>query len=226
MKRRTSDTITIYCGLFRPQLAVIYERACRICEVQIQPRKQVLDLADYTNPTRQHQLDHTDYIDHLPYKMNVDHAWSGNRRSVRRVSRQTDRPGSLTLRPLFDQMLENHSVYKTDRTVTLTLTQAYSINHWAVLFIALCLHSSVCQRYSRIRGKLYWTDIPGRQKKENGRRKSEVPFQIIPQLVVVVDSWWRWGIHYRYTTTTIKYQVPYNGTILYSGITYTRTRML
>ena len=32
----------------------------RICTVQVQPRKHVLDHADYTAPTRQHGLDHTD----------------------------------------------------------------------------------------------------------------------------------------------------------------------
>ena len=33
---------------------------CRICLVQIIPRKSVLDEADYTAPTWQHGLDHTD----------------------------------------------------------------------------------------------------------------------------------------------------------------------
>ena len=37
---------------------------CRICIVQIQPRKHALDLADYTAPPRQHELDHTDHTDH------------------------------------------------------------------------------------------------------------------------------------------------------------------
>ena len=32
--------------------------------VQIQPRKYVLDDADHTAPTRQHELDHTDHTDH------------------------------------------------------------------------------------------------------------------------------------------------------------------
>ena len=36
---------------------------CRICIVQIQPRKRVLDHADCTAPTRQHELDHTDHTD-------------------------------------------------------------------------------------------------------------------------------------------------------------------
>ena len=33
---------------------------CRVCIVQIQPRKPVLDYADYTAATRQHAQDHTD----------------------------------------------------------------------------------------------------------------------------------------------------------------------
>ena len=32
--------------------------------VHIQPRKRVFDYADYTAPTRQHELDHTDHTDH------------------------------------------------------------------------------------------------------------------------------------------------------------------
>ena len=40
---------------------------------QIQPRKQVLDRADYTSPTRQHELKHTDHTDqeyiYLPCKI-------------------------------------------------------------------------------------------------------------------------------------------------------------
>ena len=41
------------------------EVLCRICTaVQIQPRKHVLDHADHTAPTRQHELDHTDHTDH------------------------------------------------------------------------------------------------------------------------------------------------------------------
>ena len=35
--------------------------------VQIQPRKLVLDHADYTAPTRQHELDHTDHTDHADH---------------------------------------------------------------------------------------------------------------------------------------------------------------
>ena len=40
---------------------------CRICIVQIQPRKYVLDDADYAAPTRQHELDHTDHTDHTEH---------------------------------------------------------------------------------------------------------------------------------------------------------------
>ena len=36
----------------------------RICIEQIQPRKQFVDHADYTAPTRQHELDHADHTDH------------------------------------------------------------------------------------------------------------------------------------------------------------------
>ena len=38
---------------------------CRICVVQIQPRKHVLDLAGHTAPTWQHELDHTDQKNYL-----------------------------------------------------------------------------------------------------------------------------------------------------------------
>ena len=41
-----------------------YEMLCRICRVNILPRKLVLDDADHTAPTRQQELDHTDYTDH------------------------------------------------------------------------------------------------------------------------------------------------------------------
>ena len=46
--------------------------------VQIQPRKPVLDDADNTAPTRQHELDHTDHTDHTDQEYiclkDVDHA--------------------------------------------------------------------------------------------------------------------------------------------------------
>ena len=35
--------------------------------VQIQPRKHELDHADYTAPSRQHDLDHTDHTDHTDH---------------------------------------------------------------------------------------------------------------------------------------------------------------
>ena len=39
----------------------------RIRRVQIQPRKHVLDRADYKAPTRQGELDHTDHTDHADH---------------------------------------------------------------------------------------------------------------------------------------------------------------
>ena len=41
----------------------VNELLCKICMVQIQPRKHVVDHADYTAPTRQHELDRTDNTD-------------------------------------------------------------------------------------------------------------------------------------------------------------------
>ena len=43
----------------------------RICVVQIQSRKHVLDHAGYTAPARQAELDHTDHTDHTDH---ADHA--------------------------------------------------------------------------------------------------------------------------------------------------------
>ena len=40
---------------------------CRICVVQIEPTKLVLDRADYTALTRQHELDHTDRTDPIDH---------------------------------------------------------------------------------------------------------------------------------------------------------------
>ena len=40
-----------------------YEMLCRICTVQIQPKKHVLDHADHTAPTRKHEPHHTDHTD-------------------------------------------------------------------------------------------------------------------------------------------------------------------
>ena len=37
---------------------------CTICIVQIQPKTNGLDIADFAAPTRQHELDHTDHTDH------------------------------------------------------------------------------------------------------------------------------------------------------------------
>ena len=38
---------------------------CRICTVQIQPRRPVIDDTDCTPSARQHELDHTDHADHI-----------------------------------------------------------------------------------------------------------------------------------------------------------------
>ena len=49
---------------------------CRIRIVHIQPRKRVLDRADYTAATRQHELDHTDHTDQekdLDHEVGIDH---------------------------------------------------------------------------------------------------------------------------------------------------------
>ena len=43
-----------------------YEMLCRICKVQIHPTKCVLDHAEFTAPTRQHELDNTDQETDLP----------------------------------------------------------------------------------------------------------------------------------------------------------------
>ena len=40
---------------------------CKICTVQIQPRNLRLDHADYTAPTRPHELDPTDHTDHTDH---------------------------------------------------------------------------------------------------------------------------------------------------------------
>ena len=46
-----------------------------ICTVQIQPRKCVLDHADYTSmaTTRQRELDHTYHTDHTVHTDHTDH---------------------------------------------------------------------------------------------------------------------------------------------------------
>ena len=45
-----------------------------ICVAQMQPRKHALDDADYTAPTRQHELDHTDHTDYTD-QQSVCPAW-------------------------------------------------------------------------------------------------------------------------------------------------------
>ena len=54
-----------------------------ICTVQIQPRKPVLDYADYTAPTRQHELEHTDQEFIFPAWHIIQIMNCGNRWSVR-----------------------------------------------------------------------------------------------------------------------------------------------
>ena len=83
-----------------------WRRLCRICVVQIQPRKHVLDHAGYTAPTRQHELDHTDHTDHTNHTDHTDHtdqdyicperyrSSSENRRSVRCEEWLVDRTNS------------------------------------------------------------------------------------------------------------------------------------
>ena len=46
---------------------------CRICTVQIHPRKHVRDHAGFTAPTRQHELDHTDHTHHTHHTDHTDH---------------------------------------------------------------------------------------------------------------------------------------------------------
>ena len=66
-----STNIIAYGGQF--MMSTIYfltrrcERLCRICIVQIQPRKRILDDARYTAPTRQHELEHTWSRTYLPW---------------------------------------------------------------------------------------------------------------------------------------------------------------
>ena len=59
------DLSTLICAVWPINSSFCrVEMLCRICVVQIQPRKHGLDHADYTVPTRQHELDHTDHTDH------------------------------------------------------------------------------------------------------------------------------------------------------------------
>ena len=77
--RRTEEQQNVGRGLYMPWhsfekiVDTIYiidiltcrsEVLCRLCRVQIQPSKLVVDYADYTAPTRKHELDHTDHTDH------------------------------------------------------------------------------------------------------------------------------------------------------------------
>ena len=45
---------------------------CRICTIQIQPRKHALDHADCKASTRQRELDHTDNTDHTDHTDHTD----------------------------------------------------------------------------------------------------------------------------------------------------------
>ena len=66
------------------------ESLCRICIVQIQPRKHVINCADYAGPTRQHELDHTASRIYLP--RNILIMKCRNRLSVRGVKMFTGYP--------------------------------------------------------------------------------------------------------------------------------------
>ena len=66
---------------------------CRICIVQIKPRKHILDHADTTGPSRQHELDDTDDTDDTDHihqesipPINNRSRSSGSRPSVRCVT--------------------------------------------------------------------------------------------------------------------------------------------
>ena len=43
--------------------------------MQLQPRKHELDHADYTAPTRQHELDHTDHTAHTDHTDHLSEVW-------------------------------------------------------------------------------------------------------------------------------------------------------
>ena len=62
MSNRSRSTV----GNLDPDLP-LYEMLRMICIVQVQPRRYVLDHADYTAPTRQHELDRTDHTDHIDH---------------------------------------------------------------------------------------------------------------------------------------------------------------
>ena len=61
--------------------------------VQIQPRKPVLDHADYIARTRQHELDHTDHTDQEHIFHEISRSPSGNRLFVRGVAYSQARSG-------------------------------------------------------------------------------------------------------------------------------------
>lgn len=61
---------------------------CRVCVVQIQPGEHGPDRADFTGPTRLHELDHTDHADQediCPERSIVDNQLMICRVYVRRV---------------------------------------------------------------------------------------------------------------------------------------------
>ena len=48
----------------------VVQNLCTV--VQTQPKRRVLDRADYTAPTRQHDLNHTDHADHTDHTDHTD----------------------------------------------------------------------------------------------------------------------------------------------------------
>ena len=60
-----------------------YDILCRIRIVQIQPKKHILDHADFTTSIRQHELDHTDQESICP---EVSASFSGEGWSIRCVN--------------------------------------------------------------------------------------------------------------------------------------------
>ena len=58
---------------------VVICRPGSVCIVQIQPRKHVPDHADYTAPTRQRELDHTDHTDEESICPERSRSCNGNR---------------------------------------------------------------------------------------------------------------------------------------------------
>ena len=70
-RTRPTDQIGIDLDNLYPNLPLGDVR--RIFAAQIQPRKHVLDNADYTGRTRQHELDHTDQ-ESICLEISIDHA--------------------------------------------------------------------------------------------------------------------------------------------------------